>query len=263
MSRSGKTLTIFITVFFLLLLSLTAIVTFFLMKEREIRQAVEQKLVVSEDSRRKIEGQYKAAQEEINVLTNKFKEQDDKISGLLDDIELEKGLREEIKKENTTLKTQVDSIAAERKSFQDEVIGLREKNTFLENELSSAKDLREQMATKLQEAETKVKDLEAKLSSASTINLDTIVVGPQDLANDVQNSVGQILKLNEANNFAITDLGSANGMTENMIVEFYRGETLLGEGKITRVQNIMSVADLLPPLTASDLRVSDRVTIKK
>jgi len=263
MSRSGKTLTVFIIVFFLLLLSLTSIVTFFLMKEREIREATEQKLVVSEDSRRKLEDQYKTAQEEILVLKNKLKEQDDKISGLLDDFELEKGLREEIKKENVTLKSQVDSAEKERKNFQEEMVILQEKNTFLQNELSSAKDLREQMAASLEEAQTKLKALEAQLSSATAVNLEEIVVSPQDPTSDVQNSVGQILKLNEENNFVITDLGSSSGITENAIVEFYRGEALLGEGKITRVQNIMSVADLLPPLVANKLQVSDRVTIKR
>jgi chromosome segregation ATPase len=233
------------------------------MKEREIREATEQKLVVSEDRRRKLEDQYKAAQEEILVLKNKLKEQDDKISGLLDDFELEKGLREEIKKENVTLKSQVDSAEKERKNFQEEMVILQEKNTFLQNELSSAKDLREQMAASLEEAQTKLKALEAQLSSATAVNLEEIVVSPQDPAGDVQNSVGQILKLNEENNFVITDLGSSSGITENDVVEFYRGEALLGEGKITRVQNIMSVADLLPPLVANKLQVSDRVTIKR
>ncbi len=263
MSRSGKTLTVFIIVFFLLLLSLTAIVTFFLIKEREIRAATEQKLVVSEKSREKIQGELKAAQEEITVLNNKIKDQDDKISELLDDLELEKGLREEIKNENITLKTQVDAVNAERKSFQDEVIGLREKNTFLENELSAAKDLRAQMAANFEEAQTKLKDLEAQLSSAAAVNLDKIVVTPVEPGVEVSNGVGQILKVNVENNFVILDLGSLNGMVENTIVEFYRDETLLGEGKVVRVQNIMSVADLLPPLVGSKLRVSDRVIIKK
>jgi hypothetical protein len=264
MSRSGKTLTVFIIVFFLLLLSLTSIVTFFLMKEREIRQGVEQKLVISEGNIRKLEGELKVAQEEITISQNKLKEQDEKISGLLDDLELEKGLREEIKKENVTLKTQVDSIAAERTTFQDEVIALREQNTFLQNELTSAKDLREQMASKLEEAQTKLKDLETKLSSAAAVNLDKIVVTPQEeVVSEIQNGVGQILKLNADNNFVIIDLGASSGMMENTMVEFYRAETLLGEGKVTRVQNIMSVADLVPPLSANKLRISDRVTIKK
>jgi len=265
MSRSGKTFTVFIVVFFLLLLSLTAIVTFFLVKEREIRETVEQKLVVSEDSLKKMESQYKTAQDEIVVLKNKLKEQDDKISGLLDDLELEKGVREEIKKENATLKTKVDSMTLERKTFQDEVINLQEKNKSLQDEMSSAKDSRDQTAVKLQEAEAKLKELEAKLSSATAVNLDPIVVNPQDAdtTQTPQNSVGQILKLNEENNFAIIDIGSSSGMTENTIVEFFRGEELLGEGKVTRVQNIMSVADLMPPLLANKLRVGDRVTIKK
>lgn len=263
MSRSGKTLTVFVIVFFLLLLSLTSIVTFFLIKEKETHQATQQELAVSETNRSKLEAELKAAQEEIVVAQNKLKEQDDKISGLLDDLDLEKGLREESKKENAALKSQVDTISAERKSFQDEVIDLREKNASLQDELASAQEARDQMASELKEAQAKLKDLENQLSSITAINLDKIIVTPQGSEGQIQSGVGQILKINEDNNFAIIDLGSSDGVRENIAVEFYRAETLLGEGKITRVQNIMSVVDLLPPLSANKLRLSDRATIKK
>jgi hypothetical protein len=267
MGRSGKTFTVFLIVFFLMLLALTSIVTFFFVKEREIRETTEKKLAVSEEARLKIEDQYKAAQEEITVLTNKMKEQDEKISGLMDDIELEKGLKEEIKKENTNLKGLVESIGTERKKFQDEVISLRERNTFLESEMNAAKELRDQLSTKLQEAESKLKELEEKLAAPTNVNLETIVVTPEGtpeeaIAPDAEPQ-GQILKINEENNFAIIDLGTASGITEGMIVEFYRGETLLGEGKIARVQNIMSVADFVEPLTAKKVQLNDRVTFKK
>ena len=48
-------------------------------------------------------------------------------------------------------------------------IGYDNVTQFLEKELSSAKDLREQMAAQLKETEAKIKDLEAKLSAASTV----------------------------------------------------------------------------------------------
>lgn len=267
MNRSGKTFTIFLIVFFLMLLSLTSIVTFFLVKEREIRSGVEKKLVVSEDARRKIEEQYKAAQEEIVVLTNKMKEQDDKISGLMDDLELEKGLKDEIKKENVNLKGLVETIGSERKKFQDEVITLRERNTFLESEINAAKDLRDQLSNKLQEAEEKLKGMEGKLSSSTGVSLETIIVTPEGAPEQATGmdtpAQGQILKLNQENNFAIIDIGASSGISEGMIVEFYRGDALLGEGRIARVQNIMSVADFLEPLSAQSVQPNDRVLIKK
>lgn len=269
MGRAGKTFTVFLIVFFLMLLALTSIVTFFFVKEREIRTATEGKLAVSEQARLKLEEQYKAAQEEIVMLKNKMKEQDDAISGLMDDIELEKGLKDEIKKENSSLKDQVNTINTERKKFQDEVVTLRERNTFLENEMNTAKDLREQLSTKLQEAENKLKELEEKLAApvASDVNLETIVVTPEATTEGglepVAEAQGQILKINEENNFAIIDLGSSSGIVEGSIVEFYRGETLLGEGKIARVQNAMSVADFIEPLAAKQVHVNDRVAIKK
>ncbi|MCX5681680.1 MAG: hypothetical protein NT079_05360 [Candidatus Omnitrophica bacterium] len=263
MSRSGKTLTIFLVVFFLLLISLTSIVTFFLVKEREARQATEKKLTISEDSRRKVEDQYKVAQDEILVLNNKLKEQDNKINSLVDEIEFEKGLREEIKKENATLKTQVDSITSEKMKFQDDVIALQEKNTSLQNELTSATSLRDQIATKLQEAEVKIKEFEAKLSASTAVNLEKIVVAPSEPANQSQKKDGQVLKINAGNNFVIINLGEDSGVAENTVVQFYRGNSLLGEGKITRVQSIMSAVDVLPPLSAGNLQVKDRVIIKK
>ena len=263
MSRSGKTLTIFLSVFFLLLISLTAIVTFFFLNEREMRMNTEQKLTVSEDSRVKVEAEYKLAQDEIVVLNNRLAEQDNKISGLMDELELEKGLKEEIKKENANMKTQVDSLDKDLKKFQNDVIAFQEKNTFLEGELASAKDLRDQVAAKLQEAEAKIKELEAKISSATPVELEKIVVTPEDVSGENQKPAGKILKVNAENNFVIIDLGVSSGIAENATVEFYRGEALLGEGKITRVQTVMSAVDVLAPLSADKLQISDKVIIKK
>lgn len=263
MSRSGKTLTIFLVVFFLLLISLTVIVTFFFVKEREMRQTTEQKLTVSEEGRAKIDQEYKSAQNEIAVLNSRLLEQDNKISGLMDELELEKGLKEELKKENANLKTQMDSIDAELKKFQDDVIAIQERNTLLESELTSAKDLRDQVAAKLQEAEAKIKDLEGKVSTSTAVDLEKIVVTPEETLGQIKNSEGQVLKVNPENNFVIIDLGSSSGISENTIVQFYRGQSLLGEGKVTRAQSIMSAVDVLSPLSADSLQISDKVIIRK
>lgn len=263
MSRSGKTLTIFLVVFFLLLISLTVIVTFFFVKEREMRQTTEQKLTVSEEGRAKIDQEFKLAQEEIAVLNSRLVEQDNKISGLMDELELEKGLKEELKKENANLKTQMDSIDAELKKFQDDVMAIQERNTLLETELTSAKDLRDQVSAKLQEAEAKIKELEGKVSTSTAVDLEKIVVTPEETPGQSKNSEGQVLKVNPENNFVIIDLGSSSGITENTIVQFYRGQSLLGEGKVTRAQSIMSAVDVLSPLSADSLQISDKVIIRK
>lgn len=263
MSRSGKTLTIFLVVFFLLLISLTVIVTFFFVKERETRQATEQKLAASEETRVKLEEKYKASMDEIGVLNNKINEQNGRITDLVAEIDLGKGVNDELKKANMALQANFETATKERKQFEAEIIAVRESNSLLKNELVSVQDLRDQIVSQLQQAEARIKALEQKLASVGVIDLEKIVVTPGDVPAQNAHNDGQILKVNAENNFVIIDLGSGNGVDENTVVQFFRQDALLGEGKVTRAQAIMSAVDILPPLAADQLQVKDRAVIKK
>ncbi len=157
----------------------------------------------------------------------------------------------------------IQNPAQPRKKFEDEVIAARENNTALKSELTSAQELKDQIVAQLGQAEARIKALEQKLASVGVVDLEKIVVTPAETPAQNARNEGQVLKVNAENNFVIVDLGSASGAAENTAVQFFRANTLLGEGKVTRAQTIMSAVDIVPPLTAGQLQVKDKAVIKK
>jgi hypothetical protein len=138
-NRSGKVITIFIVIFAVILGSLAALMTFFWQKESEMRKSLEVQLAEARQTQEQISVELKKVQKARYLLEEKNKEADDKINSLLDEVELEKGIREEGKKEMSAIKSQLEREAAEKEK------------------------LRRQLATELMETEQKIAELQNKL----------------------------------------------------------------------------------------------------
>ena len=108
MNSSGKVLTIFLVIIAILLISLTAISFFFFQKEIEKRMLAESMLEEAQGHVVKLENELKEAKKLSFLLQEKNKEADEQINNLMDDLELEKGISEQIKKENQSLKDQLN-----------------------------------------------------------------------------------------------------------------------------------------------------------
>ncbi len=272
MNKIAKTSTIFLVVFLVLLLSLTAITMFFFHKERELRKIAETTAENLQQEKTSLTGQLEESTGKNVLFEEKLKEADEKINSLLDDIDLEKALKEEIKKENLTFKTDIDSLSEEKNKFQKETIDLRGKSLGLEKELLTSKELREELSEKLKKAREEIGSLQES-ADATKVELDKIVITPGDALSlselgdespDIVFSLveGKVLKINKENNFIIIDLGEEENLKNDMIIDIFREELLLGQAKVTRVQATMSVADVLLPLVTSKIKVSDRVVAK-
>ena len=290
MKNSGRTALIFLILIVIVLVCGVSISLYLLQKETQGRQSAEASLEVFKDKSAKLEASLKETQKQIEVLTGKNKDADDKINSLLDEIEVEKGLREEVKKENQKVK---DDLAAEVKSKLD----LREKMTkdieaaqakLAEAEKSMEKTSSEDKAQiddlqkKLGDLDVKNKDLEKQLKDLNAsiaerqqavarpeivptpgqnaqdkVELDKIVVTP-DAAKE-----GRVLNVDSETEFLIFDLGARNGIKQGDIMSINRGKTYLGDVRVTRVQEEMAAADFVPPFSSKKVRKGDQVVPKK
>ena len=95
MKTEGKTLIVFLVVIIVVLLSLSGIALFFLQKETELRKTAEASLEQLKTQEAKLQGDLKESKKQVFVLEEKNKEADEKINDLMDNLDLEKGLREE------------------------------------------------------------------------------------------------------------------------------------------------------------------------
>ena len=214
------------------------------------------------------------------LAEDKNKEADQKINNLLDEKDLNEGLRAALKKENATLKEQLANLDQARQKMKadldDSVAKLSQYQELLKASDNKGKELEAHLATL---AETN-KSLQAKLDELKAgtkstpegqmagevipsgqkgkdkVELDKIVVNPQNGTN------GHILSIDTDAEFVIFNLGLKQGIKPDDVLSVYRGEEYLGDIKTTRVQDEMSAADIIPPLSSREVRKNDTVVLK-
>src|SRR3989338_1717241 len=201
MNSSVKTLTIILSVVSVLFLSLTVITLFFLQQEKTSHKQAEAELAKLKTAHTKLEADLKEAKKQIFVMEEKAKESDEKINSLLDEVELEKGLRDQMKVENAALKEALNSETQTKESLSRELTASQEKAASLETQLKS----NEQKKTEL---EQKIKTMEEQAGSnnAADVELEKIVVTPGEIPQ------GKIVNINRENNFVVFNLGSEDGV---------------------------------------------------
>lgn len=294
-NSSGKVLIIFLIIFVILSLSLAGLAMFFLSKEKERREAAESSLAQSIDNAAKLEVKLQDAIKQGFLLQEKLKEADEKINGLLDELELQEGIVEELKKENQTLKENLERETKAKDEFQAKLTTLAEaekKIPELEAALQAEQSARQEVEQKLQDSEQRIREFEGNVSQPAAtekppetapgaasetelpaaeqkeeVELEKIVVAPAAAPED-QSAVaaaaktleGRIVTVDVETEFVIVNLGANHGIKEGQVLSVFRGEDRVGDIKVTRVQPEMSAADFVPPLSGRQIREDDRVT---
>lgn len=278
MKNSGKALTIFLIVFVVILLCLTAISVFFFVKEVDMRKAAEYNVEQLKVVESKVQGDLKEAKKQIFVLEEKKKEAEDKIESLMRDVELEKGLREELKKENKDL---TDAVEREKQAqedlraqLNDDLSASEEKISALQVQIDALKtenqkieEQRQQWQTQYEDLQKQMEDMSQKGAAASTeaeaaqgqteVSLDKIVVSP------ASGKEGQVISVDQETDFVIVSLGEKDGIQKGTVLSVYRGQEYLGDITVSRVLAEMSAADFVAPLSSQKVMKDDRVVIKQ
>ena len=360
-SEHGKVLTIFLVIIAVLLITLTALSMFFYNVEIDKRKGAEGAIAVIEKDLEQAKIQLKDFQKKNSILAEKNKEAESRVISLMEDLDLEKGLREELKKESVSLKDKLqklqqstakleDKSATQIGDFEQRVVELEAK---LKVELNRNKELQKQneelvaaqaelkkMAEKPKPAVPQSRSTtsqqrairtpppanrtpstsantskgeqarpsqgeqarrpsrdtsdsaatpraNASRSSSSSagaqmdIELDQIVVTPdvrvteEEILRQITDSTtqvssgssgsipdGRILSVDIETAFVVINLGRKHGLTNGLFMAVYRGNDYLGDIKITRTQEEMAAADLVPPLSGQTLRKNDQVIAK-
>ena len=266
--RSGKVLTAFVIIGAVLLVTSTALAIFFFRLEIHSRKTAESKLadILKKESTLNIQiADYK---KQISLLEQKNKEADDQINSLLDEVELEKGLREEMKKESNSLREELDKEKQQKDKIKDQLNKLQEKydstmadyEKKVKEQLNLNDELKKQINQSAVPSLPQANDLPRNPDSSSlekSVNLEKIVVAP------TTSLEGQVINVDTGSEFVIIDVGAVQGITEGQIFNVIHNDQSVGDIKVTRVQQELSAADLIPPLSIQQIQKSDKVVLKK
>jgi len=151
MNSSGKVLIIFMVITAMLLISLTAISLFFFQKETERRKLAEVTLEEYQGEQAKIDEELKDLKKQNFLLQEKNKESEARVNDLSDELELENGLREEMKLETVSLEDKLEKLMMEKEASAKEI--------------EEEEELHKKLTKDLSVSERKIKELEAQLKA--------------------------------------------------------------------------------------------------
>ncbi len=289
MKKGGRTLFIFLVLIIVILVSGVFISLFLLQSETAVRKAAEQTIDDLTIRNTKVTSALKDSRKEIDVLQAKKKDIEDRVNGLLEEMDLEKALNEKIKTDNKKLRDDLETAARNRIEMRQKLIRemeavharLREAEHKAAGQEKAVTDFQQKIANlqKLNdELEQKIKTLPSVVPAAAPVparqprneiippsapamqekvDLDRIVVTP-DSARE-----GHVLNVDAETEFLIFDLGARHGIKESDIMSVYRGKAYLGDVRVSRVQEEMSAADFIPPFSSRKVRKNDQVVAKR
>jgi len=268
MNNSGKTLTIFLIVIALLLVSLTAIAVFFFLKEVDLRKAAEYNLEQLRIIESKLQVDLKEAKKQVFLLEEKAKEADAKIESLLEEVELEQGLREEIKKESKVLQDALEEAHTANQQIREEqdakLADAEEKIVALQDKLNAAIKEKDAIDGARQDLQEQINDIEPSdegvpedLGAGQEVDLDKIVVNPAD------EGAGEVISVDTETEFLIVSLGEKDGIKKGAVLSLSRKGKYLGDIQVSRVLPEMAAADFVSPLSSDKVKKGDQVIVKE
>jgi len=269
-NKSGKTLTIFIVLIFILLISSTCIGFFLYHQEERARKTAQSDLDAARSSNDKLQVQLKDIQGQLALSQDKNKEADQKINNLLDEQDLNEGLRAALKKENAQLKEQITSVEQAKQKIKtdldDSVSKLSQYQQLLKESESKGKELEDRLSNLVETNKT----LSAKIDGLSAGTVPAVVV-PEGkdkvelgkiVVKPPEGSSGHVLSVDTDAEFVVFSLGLKEGVKPDSVLSLYRGNQYLGDIRATRVQDEMAAADIMPPLTSRQVHKDDTVVLK-
>lgn len=328
-NSEGKVLTIFLVIIAVLLITLTALSMFFYNVEIDRRKQAEGTIATLQNDFEKANKELKELQKQNFLLNEKNKEADARINSLMDEVDLEKGLRDELKKESLTLKEQMETLTQEKLNIENQTAtqlgDIEQKVVELEAKLKVELNRNKELEKKNEEllaVQEKLNKISAAQSSnnkptpksAPVVNADAVEKAPVTAKTEVEPKIpvkekstasnkmdvvldqiivtpdvkiiepeivkevekepemtdkkpeeipeGRVLSVDIETEFVVINLGEKHGVQKGLFLSVYRGNEYLGDIKVTRTQDEMAAADLVPPLSGKMLRKNDQVIAK-
>lgn len=273
--KTGKTLVILLGIFVVLLIAFSGILSVLLVNEKSFRKTSDANLEQLKMIESKLQADVKEARQQIVLLDEKKKEAEIKIESLLEDLDLERGLREEAKKQNQELQSSLQKETEAREELSarlsQDLEAAEERYLAIKTELDAARQRNKDLETAQKKLESQNQDLQQKLSQSSPSSSGTSATAQDEggvelgkiVVNPAGEGKGKVISIDSDTDFVIVSLGERDGIAIDTVLSIYRGQQYLGDVKVSRVLPEMSAADFIPPLKSQSVQKDDQVVVKK
>ncbi len=173
-----------------------------------------------------------------------------------------------IRKENDTLRSQIKELSTTKIALEKSIVRLTEDKSDLQKKLVGTEEMIQGKIEEVWDIKKTLNDKlkEAKDAASNNIELSPIVVSarvnsPEDeVMADASTSAGlagQIISVNEDNNFIIVDKGETSGVKLGDKLNVYRGPDFIAQVEVIQVRTDVSAADIREKRTK--IKVGDSV----
>ena len=173
--------------------------------------------------------------------------------------------------ENATLGQQIKGLTSTKVALEKSIVKLTEQKNDIEKKLDETEGVIQNRIEEIWEIKDSIdKKLNPSQSNSSSneIELPPIVVSPEggrggakkNLSKQEKNSdssQGQIVSINESNNFVIVDMGENSGLKVGNELNVYRGSQYVAGLEVIQTRKDISAADIKQKV--SDIKVGDSV----
>lgn len=169
---------------------------------------------------------------------------------------------EKIKEENLALRAQVKELGAMKIVLEKSITKLQDDKGVIEKKLvQSEAAIQDRLSDVLQIKEDLAKQVTtANQNKPQEVMLPPIIVngsnsGAAEMAQAGIKTTGQVVSVNQDNNFVIIDLGQSSGVNIGDRFSVYRGDAYVGDIEVIQVRTDISAADIKKqsmPLQAGD-----------
>jgi septal ring factor EnvC (AmiA/AmiB activator) len=246
MKMDTNKLTPILLILLVALLCLTLISLFSLQNTKAARASVEQKLKQAETMIDNLQDKLDKSNKTVLQLTEQINDKDTQITALTAELDQIKSSSEVTISERDNLKLELENL----KVSKEELL------TNLNNAQKELEEVKSQLSAITKEKESldrKLKDLQA----STGIQLDKIIVSYPET------ETGEVLEINKEYDFIVVNLGQEDNIGVGQMFYIYQDNNLLGEAKVEKVQDLMSVATIQDPNVKSQIKVGDVVKLKK
>ena len=246
MTKSGKIVTVLLAALILLSLSSTAVIYYYFYNERTSRINLEKQL---QETKRQLEWQTKISKNKIDKINDQLAESRVKIDGLTTQLDTEKIAKGQIILERDNLITELNKKSVSLQESTDRLSKTQERVTTLKEQIAQ---LRLQEKT-----EDETREVRQGAGQLEEIELGKIVVASEEIPK------GEILSVNKKYNFVVINLGEKDAIKLGQIFSIYRKKRFIGNIKIVKLQDELSVADLSADTKINSICKGDKVIVEE
>lgn len=219
-------------------------------KERKIRLKLTNELNNITREKLIVEDELKKTNTEKAMFEETIAKLKVKIDELVKELETEKDLSQELSHklkekeiETEKLNLELSSLRKEKEILESKIIEAEGKMRTLEESLNQLQLVKSQLERKLENI----------MSRRLEVELEKVVVKPPTPG------IARILAVNNSYDFVVINLGREHGISIGKVMGVYQGQDLVAKIKITKVFELMSVADIIFEAAEGIIREEDLV----